>query len=248
MVCFCRKFQKTCFYFLKLCFKVINNTKLKMADTVATSPAIVAEKKPKKAAAASGSKKPKSAPTHPPTQQMVDAAIKTLKDRGGSSLLAIKKYIAATYKVDVQKLAPFIKKYLKGAVISGKLVQTKGKGAAGSFKLSPSANKEPKAKSAEKKKSAAKPKAAAAGDKKLKKVSGEKKVKKVAATTKKSASADKKKVEKPKVKSVKKTSAVKAKPTKAKAAAPKPKVPKAKSATAAAAKPKKAVAVKKAKK
>lgn len=217
-----------------------------MSDTVAASPAIVAEKKTKKIAA-SGSKKPKSTPTHPPTQQMVDAAIKTLKERGGSSLLAIKKYIAATYKVDVQKLAPFIKKYLKGAVISGKLVQTKGKGAAGSFKLSALANKEPKAKSAEKKKSAAKPKAALAGDKKLKKVSGEKKVKKAVATTKKSA--DKKKVEKPKVKSVKKTSAVKAKPTKAKAAT-KPKVPKVKSAAAAAAaaKPKKALAAKKAKK
>lgn len=216
-----------------------------MADSVAASPAIVAEKKTKKAAP-SGSKKPKSTPTHPPTQQMVDAAIKTLKERGGSSLLAIKKYIAATYKVDVQKLAPFIKKYLKGAVVSGKLVQTKGKGAAGSFKLSASANKEPKAKSAEKKKSAAKPKAAAVGDKKVKNSSVEKKVKKTAATIKKSA--DKKKVEKPKVKSVKKTSAVKAKPTKAKAAAPKPKVPKAKSATASAAKPKKAVAAKKVKK
>lgn len=215
-----------------------------MADTVAATPAVVAEKKPKKAVA-SGSKKPKSTPTHPPTQQMVDAAIKTLKERGGSSLLAIKKYIAATYKVDVQKLAPFIKKYLKSAVASGKLVQTKGKGAAGSFKLSASASKEPKAKSAEKKKSA-KPKTAAAGEKKVKKAIGEKKVKKAAAATKKSA--EKKKVEKSKVKSIKKTSTVKAKTTKPKASAPKAKVPKAKSTTASAAKPKKAAAAKKAKK
>uniref|UniRef100_A0A1I8M6G3 H15 domain-containing protein n=1 Tax=Musca domestica TaxID=7370 RepID=A0A1I8M6G3_MUSDO len=95
-----------------------------------------------------------------PTQQMVDAAIKTLKERGGSSLPAIKKYLASTYKVDAQKLAPFIKKYLKGAVASGKLIQTKGKGASGSFKLSASASKEPKAKTAEKKK-----KAPAAGSK-----------------------------------------------------------------------------------
>lgn len=67
---------------------------------------------------------------------MVAGAIKSLKERGGSSLQAIKKYISANYKVDsVEKLAPFIKKYLKTAVASGDLVQTKGKGASGSFKL-----------------------------------------------------------------------------------------------------------------
>lgn len=219
-----------------------------MADTVAAvAPAVVAEKKTKKAPAA-GSKKPKSTPTHPPTQQMVDAAIKTLKERGGSSLLAIKKYIAATYKVDVQKLAPFIKKYLKSAVVSGKLVQTKGKGATGSFKLSTAASKEPKVKSAEKKK-APKTKSAATGEKKVKKVSGEKKVKKAsAAASGAKKSVEKKKAEKAKVKSIKKTSVIKAKPTKPKAAAPKAKVPKAKSTTAAVAKPKKVTAAKKAKK
>ncbi|CAH1384060.1 unnamed protein product, partial [Tenebrio molitor] len=37
-----------------------------------------------------------------------------------------------------RKVAPFIKKYLKGAVASGSLVQTKGKGASGSFKLASS--------------------------------------------------------------------------------------------------------------
>jgi histone H1/5 len=46
-----------------------------------------------------------------------------------------KKYIAANYKVDSQKLSPFIKKYLKTAVASGELVQAKGKGASGSFRL-----------------------------------------------------------------------------------------------------------------
>jgi len=66
---------------------------------------------------------------------MVANAIKSLKERGGSSLQAIKKYIAANYKVDSEKLSPFIKKYLKTAVASGELVQTKGKGASGSFKL-----------------------------------------------------------------------------------------------------------------
>merc|ERR1712029_663210 len=65
---------------------------------------------PKKAPAA---KKPKAKPTHPPTSAMIAAAIKALKERNGSSLAAIKKYIAATYKVDVVKLAPFIRKALK---------------------------------------------------------------------------------------------------------------------------------------
>uniref|UniRef100_A0A6P4F878 Histone H1-like n=1 Tax=Drosophila rhopaloa TaxID=1041015 RepID=A0A6P4F878_DRORH len=126
------------------------------ASPVAAPPAPVEKKvAAKKASGSAGTKakKPTAPPSHPPTQQMVDASIKNLKKRGGSSLLAIKKYITATYKCDAQKLAPFIKKYLKSAVVNGKLIQTKGKGASGSFKLSASAAKDPKPKvaSAEKK-------------------------------------------------------------------------------------------------
>ncbi|KAK2588101.1 hypothetical protein KPH14_004161 [Odynerus spinipes] len=84
--------------------------------------------------------------THPPTSEMVTAAIKELKDRKGSSLQAIKKYIVATYKVDGEKVAPFIRRYLKTAVTSGTVVQTKGKGASGSFKLSSSKAPENKTK------------------------------------------------------------------------------------------------------
>lgn len=87
---------------------------------------------------ASSLKKPKAKPSHPPTAQVVVAAIKNLKERNGSSLQAIKKYITSAYKIDANKLAPFIKKFLKKAVASGKLIQTKGKGASGSFKLSKS--------------------------------------------------------------------------------------------------------------
>ena len=106
-----------------------------MADSAdsaiaATNPAQVAPKKAK-----SATKKPRTKPVHPRTSEMVVNAIKSLKERGGSSLQAIKKYIAANYKVDSEKLSPFIKKYLKSAVASGELVQTKGKGASGSFKL-----------------------------------------------------------------------------------------------------------------
>ncbi|SPP77942.1 blast:Histone H1 [Drosophila guanche] len=77
---------------------------------------------------------------------MVDAAIKNLNERGGSSFLAIKKYITAEYKCDAQKRAPFIKKNLKAAVANGKLIQTTGTGAIGSFKIAGSVEKKEKGK------------------------------------------------------------------------------------------------------
>lgn len=215
----------------------------------ATAPAAKSPKvKKTKAAASGGVKKPKTKPNHPPTSEMVQSAIKALKERGGSSLQAIKKYISATYKIDADKLSPFIKKYLKGAVTSGQLVQTKGKGASGSFKIS--AALKPKA---PKKSGGDKPKAAASSKKATpKKASGDKKPKSVAkkasaagakkAATKKPAS-DKKKVAAASAKSAKKTgvkSAPKQKPTKPKAdAVKKPKTPKPKKAA-----PKKAAAKK----
>merc|ERR1711884_307521 len=88
---------------------------------------------PKKAAPKA--KKPAKKADHPPVATMVNAAIAALKDRKGSSLAAIKKYIQATYKVDVVKLAPFVRRYLKKAVVDGKLSQVKGSGASGSFKI-----------------------------------------------------------------------------------------------------------------
>merc|ERR1712227_440875 len=90
-------------------------------------------------------KKPAKKAEHPPSGVMVLAAVKALKDRKGSSLPAIKKYIAAEYKVDVAKLAPFIKKAIKTLVDKKALVQVKGKGASGSFKAAKE-EKKPKAK------------------------------------------------------------------------------------------------------
>merc|ERR1712001_199122 len=106
---------------------------------------------PKKAPAA---KKPKAKPTHPPTSAMVAAAIKALKERNGSSIPAIKKYIAANYKVDVVKLAPFIRKALKKGVESKKLVQVKA-----SYKLAKEEKKPAAKKPKAKKPKAKKPKA-----------------------------------------------------------------------------------------
>lgn len=93
------------------------------------------EKKSSKPSKQNKIKKSQTKPSHPPTSELVMNAIKTLKDRQGSSLQAIKKHIASNYSLDTEKLAPFIKKYLKNATASGKLIQTKGKGASGSFKL-----------------------------------------------------------------------------------------------------------------
>ncbi|CAG5092769.1 Similar to His1: Histone H1 (Drosophila melanogaster) [Cotesia congregata] len=82
-------------------------------------------------------KKPAAKATHPSTADMVTTAIRILDERGGSSLHAIKKYISVTYMVDTDKMGPFIKKFIKSAVTKGLLIQTKGIGAAGSFKLAP---------------------------------------------------------------------------------------------------------------
>lgn len=144
---------------------------LKKIEMVESAPVAVAAAPAK--AKAPKAKKPASKPSHPPTSQLVNAAIRALKERSGSSLQAIKKYIALNDKVDADKLSPFIKKYLKKATVSGNLVQTKGKGASGSFKLSAASLKpkvEKKKKPAVKKAAAKKPaKPKAAGGKKAKK-------------------------------------------------------------------------------
>merc|ERR1712242_534927 len=129
---------------------------------------------PKKAPAA---KKPKAKPTHPPTSAMIAAAIKALKERNGSSLAAIKKYIAATYKVDVVKLAPFIRKALKKGVEAKKLIKVKA-----SYKLAKE-EKKPKAK----KPKAKKPKAKKPAKKAAKPAAKKPAAKKAKATPKKAA-------------------------------------------------------------
>lgn len=96
--------------------------------------AVAAGATPKKAAVVK-SKKPRVKPTHPSTAEMVNTAIKALKERRGSSVQAIKKYAVETYKIDAEKQGTYIKKYLKAAVASGVIIQTKGKGATGSFKI-----------------------------------------------------------------------------------------------------------------
>merc|ERR1712100_912184 len=102
---------------------------------------------PKAKTPAKKAAKPKKPAAHTPSSAMVKAAIKALADKKGSSLAAIKKYVAANYKVDIVKISPFIRKALKKGVESKALVQVKG-----SYKFA----KKPKSP----KKAAAKPKPA----------------------------------------------------------------------------------------
>lgn len=73
---------------------------------------------------------------------MVVGAVKTLNVHGGASLQGIKKFLAAQYKVDPEKLAPFIKKFLKSAVVEGKLLQIKGEDDSELFMLPASSEEE----------------------------------------------------------------------------------------------------------
>merc|ERR1712018_483212 len=107
-------------------------------------------------------KKPaaKKAPEHPKYSDMIAAAIGGLKERTGSSRMAILKHIQANYKVG-DSANTHIKMALKRGVASGALVQVKGTGASGSFKLAKKAaepkKKKPAAKKAGKKTPSKKP-------------------------------------------------------------------------------------------
>lgn len=229
---------------------------------VATTPAASSPAVKKSKSASAVAKKPRVKPTHPPTAEMVNNAIKNLKERGGSSLQAIKKYLSSNYKIDAEKLAPFIKKYLKGAVTNGQLIQTKGKGASGSFKIA--ATVKSKSTSSRAPKLTAKKPTGEKKAKKEKKVSSasvggasatKKKVVKKSSTAvvkKTTTSGEKKKAASATAKAAKKsgnikTSSPKQKPTKAtKSPIKKPKTPKPKKAAPAkkpATAPKKATAV-----
>ena len=74
---------------------------------------------------------------HPKYNEMVVAAITSLKKRSGSSRSAILKYLAANYKVgnDNKMINMHLKICLRNGVKNGLLKQVKGSGASGSFKV-----------------------------------------------------------------------------------------------------------------
>ena len=73
--------------------------------------------------------------THPKFSEMIIAAVADLKEKKGSSTQAIKKYILTSYMVKEKSVATYVKTNLRRMVESGTLVQVKGSGASGFFKL-----------------------------------------------------------------------------------------------------------------
>ena len=147
----------------------------------------------KKPAAKKAAAKPKA--SHPKYNEMICAAIGSLKERTGSSRQAISKYVSANYKVG-DNSGSHLKQALKRCVSQGVLKQVKGTGASGSFKLSEKPKKVTKKKKAVAKKPAAKktPRKKPAA-KKAKKPAAKKPAAKKAPAPKKKAAA--KKVKKP---------------------------------------------------
>jgi len=73
---------------------------------------------------------------YPSASKMVASAIAGLSEgKKGSSSQAIRKYIKEHFPVDMDKQNRFIRNALIAGVKNGQLIQTKGKGAAGSYRL-----------------------------------------------------------------------------------------------------------------
>ena len=66
---------------------------------------------------------------------MIKVAIAGLGGKGGTSSQAIKKYLRENFDVAIEKKASSIRNALNSGVDKGHLIRTKGKGAAGAFKL-----------------------------------------------------------------------------------------------------------------
>ncbi|XP_067379077.1 histone H1-like [Channa argus] len=179
----------------------------------------------------------------PSVGELIVKAVAASKERSGVSAAALKKVLAAGgYDVDKNKAR--VNTAIKSLVTKGALIQTKGTGASGSFKINkkaetksnaPAKKAAPKAKKPAAKKPAAakKPKAAAAkkptaAKKSPKKVKKPAAVKKAAKSPKKATKSPKKAAKSPKkvlkkVPAAKKTKTPVKKTVKAKKAAPKKK-------------------------
>ena len=117
---------------------------------------------------------PKKPAEHPKYSEMIAAAIVALKERTGSSRVAILKYIKANYKVG-DNAATCVKNALKKGVVAGALTQVKGVGSNGSFKVTKKVEKPKKKPAAKKTPKKAKKSAAKKSPKKAAKKSAAKK-------------------------------------------------------------------------
>eukprot|EP00794_Sanderia_malayensis_P002946 gene2946-biopygen2608 len=116
---------------------------------------------------------------HPAYKEMVVEALRSLHERNGSSRQKISQYLVQNFKCSDDAVKRHLKLALKKMLMDGAIIQSKGVGASGSFKLAAkkpaakpvkkAATKKPApAKKAVAKKPAAKPKAAAKSPKKPK--------------------------------------------------------------------------------
>merc|ERR1711899_508158 len=156
--------------------------------TINMSTTVGKSAKPKKATK-TATKKADTASAHPPSSTMVVKAIEDLKEKKGSSLAAIKKYIGANYKVDLNQMNVFIRKALKSGIEKKTLVASSGM--SGRFKLAKTESK-PKPKKIAKK--------ATPSKKKAKKPAAKKATPKKAEKTKSSAKTKTAKPKKPEAK------------------------------------------------
>ncbi|XP_075698252.1 histone H1.01-like [Rhinoderma darwinii] len=97
-----------------------------------TEPAAKSKKQPKKPAAGGAKKTKKS--SGPSVSELIVKAVSASKERSGVSLAALKKALAAG-GYDVDKNNSRLKMALKTLVTKETLLQVKGSGASGSFKL-----------------------------------------------------------------------------------------------------------------
>jgi len=128
---------------------------LAMSDAAISSAGQVVSADATKGKAAAASKKKTTAVKttkkhvveHPKYSEMVKAALSGLKERGGSSRQAVLKYIMKNFKVgnDENVVNTHLKIALRSGVKNASLKQSKGTGAAGSFRLGEEAKKKPKA-------------------------------------------------------------------------------------------------------
>ncbi|XP_043208445.1 histone H1-like [Amphibalanus amphitrite] len=189
------------------------------ATAAAAAPAATPAKKGRKPKEGGAAKKKASKPTHPPTLEMITKAIAHEKDPKGVSVMAIKKYILAQYKVQPVMLRHMLRRAFDAGLAAGKLTRPKGQGEShllsGRYRL---AGKEPKAKKAE---AAPKPKKAPKAKSPAKKPAAAKKPKaktpkkKPAAAAAKKAKSPKKAKKTPKKPAAKKAPAKKKTPKKA---------------------------------
>ncbi|XP_005527770.1 PREDICTED: histone H1.11L-like [Pseudopodoces humilis] len=202
-----------------------------MAES-APAPAKAPAKKPKKAASGSKARKPAG----PSVTELITKAVSASKERKGLSLAALKKALAAG-GYDVEKNNSRIKLGLKSLVSKGTLVQTKGTGASGSFRLSKKPGEAKEKAPMKEKTTATKPKKPVAkkpASAAKKAVTAKKNPKKVKPAARKAAKSSKKVT-----KAVKPKKAVVAAKSPAKAKVVKPKSAKPKAAKAKKAAPKK---------